>query len=193
MPQCPPRCRKPRVGVQHFMVTIKTCWLMRLQESKGDEGGEIANDDEISPGGWQVLWMIPSSTKRLICAFQHECGIINGIMFVVGKRRRYCLRFLPLLPAISISLQPSFHMKSTVPVALFPLSPFCSLHLIKQIGYIQLRWMGAKWIQPMSRKREEMMVVQHTYSVLLLIISMSSPLSRFSMPGAIDRMTKRST
>lgn len=37
--------------VQHFMVTIKTCWLMRVQESEGDERGENANDAKISPGG----------------------------------------------------------------------------------------------------------------------------------------------
>ena len=91
---------------------------------KGDEGVESANDDEISPGGWQALWMIPSSTKRLICAFQHEYWIINGIMFVVGKRRRFCLRFLPLLPAISISLQPSFHEKLLYPLLYFLYRPF---------------------------------------------------------------------
>lgn len=166
---------------------------MRLHQSKGDEGGESENVDDISAGGCQLLWIIPLSTKRLACASQHEYWIINGIMFLVRKRRRFYLHSLPLLLAISISLQVIIPWKNYCTGCSIYFVAFSSLHLIKQIGYIQLRWMGAKWIQTTSRKQEEMMVAQHTYGVLLRIISMSSPLSRFSMPGAIDRMTKRST
>lgn len=189
LPQSAPRRRKPRVCVQRFMVMVKKCCVWWVE---GGWRGESANVDEISAGACQLLWIIPLSTKRLACASQHEYWIINGIMFLLGKCRRSCLRSFPLLQSL-LPYKWSFHWKNYCTGCSIYLVAFCSLHLIKQIGYIQLRWMGAKWVQTTSRKQEEMMVAQHTYGVLLRIISMSSPLSRFSMPGAIDRMTKRST
>ena len=84
-------------------------------------------------------------------------------MFVVGKRRRFCLRSLPLLLAISISLQWSF-LENYCTRCSITFVAICSLHLIKQIGYIQLRWMGAKWIKTMPRKQEERLYSIHTAS-----------------------------
>lgn len=131
LPPSAPRRRKSRC-------VCNTSWSWSrsaaFDETSTVEGGmkgeESANVDQISAGGCQLLRIIPSSTKRLRCASQHEYWIINGIMFVVGKRRIFCLRPLPLLLAISISLQLIIPWKITVAGVLFTLSPFCSLHLI---------------------------------------------------------------
>lgn len=186
MPQSAPRCRKPRIYVQGLIVMVKKCCV--------DETSTVGK-------GWRgedLAWRMTASVNDLVIdekanlRFSKRVWIINGMMFLVGKSRRFCLPSLPLVLAISISLQSAI-TKHFCTRSFFPFVAFCSLHLVKQIDYIQLRWMGTRWTQPMPHNREDMMVVKHTYSVPLFIIPMCSPLSRFSTPGAIDRMTKRST
>lgn len=61
----------------------------------------------------------PVINEKANMRFSTRHWIINGIMFVIGKRRRVCLRSLPLLLlllVISISLQPSFHQKILYPL-----------------------------------------------------------------------------
>lgn len=90
-------------------------------------------------------------------------------MFVIGKRRRFCLRSLPLVLAISISLQLIIPWKITAPDALFPLSPFAVYTWLSRFAiYNYDGWEQNEYrLRPVNKRRWWLYSI-HTASCCLL-------------------------